>query len=119
MFWNNIITTERRSAMKIIIFLFLGLFCTRLLANDLIIVSADWCANCIQLKYFLSENESKYSKEYKIKFVDYDKDKEYKQKYNIKSIPTSLIIKDGKIKSMKVGYGDDYGTWLNVHKNQD
>lgn len=92
------------------------LFSQQIFADDLIIISADWCANCIKLKYFLSENSEKYSDFYKIKFVDYDKDNNYKQKYKIKSIPASLIIKDSKLKSMKIGYGDDYGTWLDAHK---
>ena len=90
------------------------------LANDqdkkiLLIFSADWCGYCGKLKSNLNTIEQ--SNKFIICIIDTDINKNFAKKFNIKSLPTSLIIsKDEKILSSKIGYNKkDYEQWINKH----
>ena len=62
--------------------------------------SAAWCGPCKQFKPIMEElsNEG-----YNIEFIDGDENKEVAIEYNIRSIPTTVIEKDGKEINRLVG----------------
>ncbi|MCL4388266.1 MAG: thioredoxin [Candidatus Marsarchaeota archaeon] len=64
---------------------------------------ATWCGPCRMYSPIIEEASKDY--EGKIKFVKIDADANQKidEKYGIMSIPTTLLIKDGKLKAMQVG----------------
>lgn len=70
----------------------------------LVLVHATWCGHCkryLQTKMFEDKlpnelkNNSKYSS-VSIQELDYDKNKDFAEKYNINSFPTIIIIKNDK-----------------------
>jgi len=64
---------------------------------------AEWCGPCRMYSPVIDEVSKDY--EGKIKFVKVNADDSEKvvQKYNVTSIPTTLLVKDGQIKAMNVG----------------
>ena len=56
--------------------------------------SATWCGPCKALTKTVENNKSKFKKIKRFK-VDLDEHQELAKKYNIKSIPTILLFKDG------------------------
>lgn len=62
--------------------------------------SATWCGPCKQFKPIMEElsNEG-----YNIEFIDGDENREVAIKYNIRSIPTTVIEKDGNELNRIVG----------------
>lgn len=83
-----------------------------LLAEDLIIFSADWCPSCVVLKNFIENNQQEIKYDYQI--IDIDQHKDIKRKFNITKIPTSIIISEnGKEISRLIGYNSTtYKNWL-------
>lgn len=71
----------------------------------LVVFSADWCAYCQKAKKdMVQEKDLKAALEkFNVIEADFDVDKELVKKYNIRSIPTFVIIKDGKA-TKKTGY---------------
>ena len=57
--------------------------------------TAAWCGPCKALTKTFETNKSKFKKINRFK-VDLDEHQELAQKYNIKSVPTILLFKDGK-----------------------
>lgn len=100
--------------MKQILALFFALFITTstVIAEDLIVFSADWCPSCIILKNFIENNPEEIKYDYQI--IDIDKHKDIKRKFNITKIPTSIIISEnGKEISRLIGYNSTtYKNWL-------
>lgn len=64
---------------------------------------AEWCGPCRMYSPVIDEVSKDY--EGKIKFVKVNADESEKvvQKYNVTSIPTTLLVKAGEIKAMNVG----------------
>jgi len=62
--------------------------------------SATWCGPCKQFKPIMEElsNEG-----YNIEFIDGDENREVAIEYNIRSIPTTVIEKDGNELNRIVG----------------
>ena len=62
--------------------------------------TATWCGPCQRFKPIMQElsNEG-----YNIEFIDGDENKEVAIEYNIRSIPTTVIEKDGKEINRLVG----------------
>jgi thioredoxin 1 len=56
--------------------------------------TAAWCGPCKALTKTFENNKSKFKKIKRFK-VDLDEHQELAKKYNIKSIPTILLFKDG------------------------
>lgn len=61
---------------------------------EIIVFTADWCSPCKKLKPILDNLESKMH--LKITRLDVEKEDDAVETYTIRSIPTVVIIKDGK-----------------------
>ena len=57
---------------------------------------ADWCGPCIAMKPVIEELGEELSGRVEIKKVNVDENQEEASKYGVMSIPTYLILKDGK-----------------------
>lgn len=57
---------------------------------------ADWCGPCVAMKPVLEELEKELAGKVEIKKIDVDEHQEEVSKYGVMSIPTYLILKDGK-----------------------
>lgn len=64
---------------------------------------ADWCGPCKMMPPILNEVKSKFGERVNILKVDVDKNTKAAQKYSIRSIPTLIIFKNGKIVWRKSG----------------
>lgn len=64
---------------------------------------ADWCAPCMRMKPVLALFAKDYGDEFRIGTVNIDSEIELAERYNIQSIPTLLVFKDGKIISKGIG----------------
>ena len=86
--------------------------------NQLMIFGAAWCGPCQSLKKFIKESPDSFPDSYiKIEYLDIDKFPDVASKLNIKSLPTSIIYKDGKLKSRKIGFQKtDYINWIQNNK---
>lgn len=81
-------------------------FETEVLKSDIPVVVdiwAEWCGPCRIYSPVIDEVSKDY--EGKIKFVKLDADTNEKlmEKFNVMSIPTTLLIENGNIKAMNVG----------------
>ena len=61
---------------------------------EIIVFTADWCSPCKKLKPILDNLESKMH--LKITRLDVEKEDDAVEAYTVRSIPTVVIIKDGK-----------------------
>lgn len=57
---------------------------------------ADWCGPCVAMKPVLEELEKELAGKVEIKKIDVDERQDEASKYGVMSIPTYLILKDGK-----------------------
>lgn len=64
---------------------------------------ADWCGPCKMMAPVIEELSAKYEGKAKIGKLDVDQNGVTAQKYRVMSIPTILIIKDGKVVETVVG----------------
>lgn len=64
---------------------------------------ADWCGPCIAMKPVFEEVEKQYEGKVTFKKVNVDSDPSEAQKYGIMSIPTFVIVKDGKEVDRRMG----------------
>jgi thioredoxin 1 len=64
---------------------------------------ATWCGPCKAIAPIVEDLANEYSGKVKIGKVDVDENQQTAIKYGIRSIPTLLIVKDGKVKDMIVG----------------
>ena len=64
---------------------------------------ATWCGPCRMLAPFLEELSGQHP-ELKIVKVDVDENRELALRYGIESIPTLLVIKNGRVEKRLVGY---------------
>ena len=67
---------------------------------------ADWCGPCKMLAPFIEQIAEEYDGKVKVCKVDVDNVESLAYKYNIRSIPTLLYFKDGKLKEVNVGFQD-------------
>lgn len=63
---------------------------------------ADWCGPCRMVSPIIEEI-AKENPQYLIGKVNIDKEPELAQKFNVLSIPTLTVIKDGKVISQSAG----------------
>lgn len=64
---------------------------------------ATWCGPCKMLAPVIAELAEKYAGKVKVGKVNVDEENELAMKYQISSIPTLVLFKDGKIINVKVG----------------
>lgn len=75
---------------------------------------ADWCGPCQVMKPVFAEVEKDYVGKIEFKKVDVEADSAMAAQYGIMSIPTFVILKDGKEVSRKLGAmpKDALKSWL-------
>ena len=66
---------------------------------------AEWCMPCKLIAPALEEIANEYSGKLKIAKVDVDSEPDLAQKFNVVSIPTLLLFKNGEIANQHVGAG--------------
>ena len=64
---------------------------------------ATWCGPCKAVAPIVEDLANEYNGKIKIGKVDVDENQQTAIKYGIRSIPTLLIIKNGKVKDMIIG----------------
>lgn len=65
---------------------------------------ADWCGPCKALAPLISEIAEEYAGKVKVCKVNIDNDGGISESYNIMSVPTLLVFKEGQSSKMMVGY---------------
>ena len=75
-------------------------------SNDTVLVDfyADWCGPCKMLAPIIEEIEIEYRGRIKVGKINVDDEKELANRYQIVSIPTLLLFKQGKIVKTSVGF---------------
>ena len=64
---------------------------------------ADWCGPCRMMSPIIDEIAEEKSGEYKVGKINIDQNQELAMKFNVMSIPTIIIFKDGKPEKTFVG----------------
>lgn len=64
---------------------------------------AEWCSPCLVMADLLVEIADEYSKKLSIGKVNIDNNPEIPMQFGVRSIPTLLILKDGKTIATKIG----------------
>ena len=64
---------------------------------------ATWCGPCRMIAPIVEELAGEYDQKAKIGKVDVDENQQIAIKFGVRSIPTILIFKDGKIKETIIG----------------
>ncbi len=64
---------------------------------------ATWCGPCRMIAPIVEELANEYDGKVKIGKLDVDENQETSIRYGVRSIPTLLIFKDGKIKDTIIG----------------
>tara|TARA_Y100000593_G_C4236118_1_gene299641 strand:+ start:371 stop:691 length:321 start_codon:yes stop_codon:yes gene_type:complete len=68
---------------------------------------ADWCMPCRRLSPILESVAETLSGQVTVAKVNIDENKNLAQKYGVRSIPTLIIIKDGKVVNRQTGAGNE------------
>ena len=78
------------------------------ISNGVVLVDfwAEWCGPCRMLGPVLEEVAEEIGDDAVIAKVDVDKAQELAVRYNVRSIPAILIMKDGEVKQQFVGLQD-------------
>ena len=66
------------------------------MAIQLVDFYADWCGPCIVMKPVIDEIEKELAGKTEVKKVNVDEDQDEASKYGVMSIPTYLVLKDGR-----------------------
>lgn len=85
----------------------------------ILIFGTDWCPYCKELKRNINNIQG--ISRYLVCIIDTDKNKILTEKFQIKALPTSIIIdyKNNEL-SRKMGYVQvDYEKWLNLENTND
>lgn len=82
---------------------------------------AEWCGPCRQIGPALEEISSDLQGRVKIAKVNVDENPGIASTYGIRSIPTLMIFKDGKLASQKVGAAPkgDLSRWIQASAVQE
>lgn len=66
---------------------------------------ADWCGPCKMAEPVLEELSDEYKDKISIVKINVDENKEVTMKYQIMSIPTTILFVDGKEAGKQIGFG--------------
>jgi thioredoxin 1 len=73
-------------------------------AKGLIVdMHAEWCGPCQMMKPIFAELEKELGTKYNFGSIDVDAETELAEEYEVRSVPTFLFIKNGKVVSKKTG----------------
>ena len=64
---------------------------------------ASWCGPCKMIAPLLDELADEYDNQIKICKVDVDANRDVAAKYNVRSIPTLMMFKEGSVHETKIG----------------
>ncbi|HEY3389531.1 MAG TPA: thioredoxin [Prolixibacteraceae bacterium] len=78
---------------------------------------ADWCAPCKMMAPIMQQVSREMEGQLKVIKVDVDKNEEVARKYQIRSIPTMILFKNGKVLWQGVGVMQAYQIKAIVKKN--
>lgn len=81
-------------------------FKTEIIDSEIPVVAdfwAEWCPPCRMLAPTLEKLSEKYKDKIKVVKIDVDNETELAQQFNIASIPTILIFKQGQIVKQQIG----------------
>lgn len=67
---------------------------------------AEWCGPCKMIAPMIDELSSEFEGKAKVGKVNVDNEADLAQRYNVSSIPTLLVIKDGEVAERFVGVTD-------------
>jgi thioredoxin 1 len=65
---------------------------------------AAWCGPCKMLTPVIHQLSEEVSEEYKIAKVNVDEERDLAMKFGVSSIPTIVVVKNGKVVNQAVGY---------------
>ncbi|MBJ57056.1 MAG: thioredoxin [Rickettsiales bacterium] len=76
---------------------------------------AEWCGPCKQITPILEELSEEFDNKITIAKINIDNNPEIPSQYNIMSIPTLLLFKEGKLVSNQVGLQEKItlSNWIN------
>lgn len=78
---------------------------------------ADWCGPCKMLAPFVEEVAEEYEGKVNVCKVNVDNVETLAYKYNVRSIPTLMYFKDGKLKEVSVGFQNKADIIANIEKH--
>lgn len=83
----------------------MGKFSDLMKSHPLVLVDfyADWCGPCKAMAPELEKLKKHYGEQIKIVKINTEKNKAISAQYNIRSIPTLMIFKNGKQQKVKAG----------------
>ncbi|MFP4372602.1 MAG: thioredoxin [Halanaerobium sp.] len=84
-----------------------GNFSSEVLKSDqkvLVDFWAEWCGPCRMVAPVVEDIAAEYSSQIKVAKLNVDENQQTASRYGIMSIPTMLVIEDGKVKDKLVGY---------------
>jgi thioredoxin 1 len=64
---------------------------------------AEWCGPCKMISPILDEVSGEMAGQVKIAKVNVDENRDLAAQFNIRSIPTLLVLKDGQVKGQMIG----------------
>ena len=70
---------------------------------------AEWCGPCKMAAPIVDELATEYEGKVKIVKMDVDQNQQTAAKYEVMSIPTMILFKDGQVVDRKVGFGGRTG----------
>jgi len=78
---------------------------TQVVRNKVVLINfwATWCGPCKAIAPVIDEIAGEYNGKVKVGKVDVDQNQDTAMKYGVRSIPTLLIMKDGKVVNQIVG----------------
>ena len=78
---------------------------------------AEWCAPCLMLEPIIEEISREYKDKIKVGKLDVDKNPNTAVKFGIRSIPSLLFFKNGKVEEQIIGYQPVSYTHLTLPTN--
>ena len=79
---------------------------------------AEWCQPCLAVAPILDELAQDYKGAVKIAKINIDENTDTAVEYEVRSIPTMILFKDGQIVDVKVGASskEDIKQWIEANK---
>lgn len=68
---------------------------------DVLVFTTEWCGPCKMYKPLLKSIQAEGT--YNIRILDADKEEELRTKYNIRGVPTTIVLKNGVVAATSVG----------------